>query len=315
MRKALIVGINNYPGNPLTGCVNDATKIEKILSRNYDCSLNFSCKLLSGPPENITRSLLRQNITDLFSQDVEVALLYFSGHGTANNLGGYLVTQDATRFDEGVSMTEVLTLAHQSRAHEIIIILDCCHSGAYGQVPVINNENAILREGISVLTASRGSEAAVEIGGEGLFTFLVCDALVGGAADIVGDITVASIYAYVDQALGPWDQRPLFKSHVSKLIKIRRAKPSIDSAILRHLPEIFLSQNDEKKLDPSYEHTSNNQVEENVKIFEYLQQYNRNGLVEPVGEKDMYFVAIHSKSCKLTQKGKHYWRVVSSNLI
>lgn len=314
MRKALIVGINNYPSNPLGGCVNDAKKIEKILSRNYDGSTNFSCKLLIGPPKKITRSLLKQNIIDLFCQDTEVALFYFSGHGTANNLGGYLVTQDASCFDEGVSMTDVLTLTQQSKAHEIIIILDCCYSGAYGQVPVINN-NAILREGLSVLTASRGSEAAVEIGGEGLFTSLVCGALEGGAADIVGDITVASIYAYVDQALGPWDQRPLFKSHVAKLIKIRRAKPSISPNILRHLPEIFLSQNDKKKLDPSYEHTSNKPVQKNVKIFKYLQQYHRNGLVDPVGKRDMYFAAIHSKSCKLTQKGKHYWRVVSSNLI
>lgn len=318
MRRALMVGIDrydNYPTSSLKGCVNDAKRLAEILSRHYDGSPNFSCQRLISPPDNVTRPILRKNIEQLFQHDPEVALFYFSGHGTVNNLGGYLVTQDARSYDEGVEMTNLLTYANKSKAREVVIIIDSCHSGAFGQLPAINNEAAILREGVSVLTASRESQAAVEIGGEGLFTSLVCDALEGGAADIVGDVTVAAVYSYVDQALGPWDQRPLFKSHVSKLLKVRRADPVIQPNILRLLPTIFKSPTEEFQLDPSYEPTSQPQNEDHEKMFRYLQQYNRAGLVVPVGEQDMYYAAMNSKSCKLTPCGRFYWRVVTSNKI
>ena len=41
MRKALIVGIDNYPTSPLTGCVNDATAVAQSLRKNGDGSPNF----------------------------------------------------------------------------------------------------------------------------------------------------------------------------------------------------------------------------------------------------------------------------------
>ena len=49
MKRALIVGIDKYPGCPLYGCVNDAQKIKGVLSRNYDGTLNFQCEILTAP--------------------------------------------------------------------------------------------------------------------------------------------------------------------------------------------------------------------------------------------------------------------------
>jgi hypothetical protein len=72
-------------------------------------------------------------------------------------------------------------------------------------VPAANSTQAALRGGLSILTASRSSRSSLELGERGLFTELVCSALDGGAADILGNVTVASIYAYVDQAFGAWD--------------------------------------------------------------------------------------------------------------
>jgi uncharacterized caspase-like protein len=183
--------------------------------------------------------VLREAIDDLFKGDPEVALLFFAGHGTVNNLGGYLVTQDAKKYDEGVSMTDVLTLANNSKAHERVIVLDCCHSGALGQLPAITNDAAVIHEGVSVLSACRDTEYAMEANGGGLFTSLVCDALEGGAADVCGKVTVASLYAYVDEALGVWSQRPLFKSHVSKLVSLRTCAPAVPWDVLRLLPGYF----------------------------------------------------------------------------
>src|SRR6266849_5540372 len=150
MRKALIVGIDAYQSAPLTGCVNDANKMEEVLRRNEDGSPNFDCKKLVAPTQSITKAILKRNVEELFAYQTDVALFYFSGHGTENNLGGYLVTQDAKAYDEGFSMQEVLTLANNSKVREVFIILDCCHSGALGSIPAVQNFNANIKEGVSI---------------------------------------------------------------------------------------------------------------------------------------------------------------------
>ena len=99
-------------------------------------------------------------------------------------------------------MTEILGLANKSRVKNKVIILDCCYSGNMGTPNIADNGVAQLAEGVTVLTASRGSEVAMEQGNGGVFTDLVVAALQGGAADLRGHITPGSIYAYVDQALG-----------------------------------------------------------------------------------------------------------------
>src|SRR5258708_22367341 len=118
MRKALVVGIDDYPASPLAGCVNDAQRMAELLSRHHDDAPNFECRTVVSSNTTITRPSLKELINELFSADNEVALFYFAGHGTFNNLGGYIVTPDAKRYDEGVSMTDVLTMVNKSQAHE-----------------------------------------------------------------------------------------------------------------------------------------------------------------------------------------------------
>jgi len=260
MRRALCVGIDLYPFGSLTGCVSDAERMAGVLATNEDGSPNFDCRILTAPLEGtvdaVTRPVLRQAVEQLFKDQADVALLHFSGHGTVNNLDGYLVTQDAKSYDEGVSMSDVLKMANGSAASEVVILLDCCHSGNLGNPPVIDNTKALLREGVSILTASRGDQPSVEVSGGGLFTSLVVDALGGGAADILGEVTAPAVYAYVEAALGAWDQRPLFKAHVAKVIELRRCQPAVDPTILRRLPEYFPLPAEDLPLDPGYEPTS-----------------------------------------------------------
>ncbi len=315
MRRALLVGIDDYPAAPLTGCVADAEAMADVLRTNVDGSPNFDCQLLTAPSATITRAILKRKIDELFQQPTDLALFYFSGHGTDNNLGGYLVTPDAVTYDEGVAMADVLTLAHKSRIAEIVIILDCCSSGAFGALPTVDNEAATLREGISVLTASRSSEAAIELGGRGMFTALVCDALAGGASDVLGNVTVASVYTYVDESLGAWDQRPLFKAHISRLLPLRRDRPAVELNTLRQLTTWFPTGDAEFALDPAFEPTELPRDADREEIFRQLQKCRDAKLIEPVGEEHMYFAALHSTGCRLTPLGRHYWRLASEGRI
>lgn len=314
MKIALIVGIDHYPGSMLEGCVNDAQEINKVLSVNDDHSPNFSSELLVSSDKDITRSILKETINRLFSCDADVAVFYFAGHGTVNNLGGYLVTQDAKKYDEGISMVEVLTMANQSRSREVVIILDCCHSGAFGAVPAISNDKAHLREGVSVLCASRSYESALEQSGYGIFSALVCEALYGGASNLLGDVTVADVYAFVDRNLKLWDQRPLFKCHVSKLTPLRKCDATIDLSILRLLPDFFPSPDYEYFLSMGYE-PSDNDERKQVEEFVAFRAYRAAGLLMPVGAVDMFRAALESKPCKLTKLGQYYWHVAKARRI
>ncbi len=311
MKKALIVGINDYPSAPLLGCVNDANAIAAILESHGDGAPNFGVKKMTSPSSIISRSALREAIERLFADDHDMALLYFSGHGFIKSTGGYLVTTDAKKYDEGVSMDEVLTLANQSKAKNRVIILDCCHSGALGSPSITGHNIAQLSEGLSVLTASRDSEKAMEVNGSGVFTSLVVDALNGGAADLRGNITPSSLYAYVDEALGAWDQRPIFKTNVTSFAPLRKIAPKVSFEIMRKITEYFPTPDAEHPLSPTYEDTEPNSIKEKVAIFKNLQKFQSVGLVVPVNAEFMYFAAINSKSCKLTALGYQYWRLVN----
>ena len=310
MKKALIVGINDYSSAPLSGCVNDANAIGTILESHGDGSPNFGIKMMTSPSLNITRSALREAIEQLFVGDDDMALLYFSGHGYIKSTGGYLVTTDAKKYDEGVSMDEVLTLANQSKAKNRVIILDCCHSGALGSPSITGSNIAQLSEGLSVLTASRDSEYALEINGSGVFTSLVVDALKGGAADLRGNITPGSLYAYVDEALGAWEQRPIFKTNVTSFAPLRKIPPKVPFETMRKITSYFATPDAAHTLNPTYEDTDPSAIKDNVKIFKDLQKFQSVGLVVPVDAEFMYFAAINSKSCRLTALGYQYWRLV-----
>lgn len=319
MRRALCVGIDEYAFGGLHGCANDAMRVEAVLSKHHDGSPNFDCKTLVAPSGAgsgvVTRAVLRDQLDKLFKDPAEVALFHFSGHGTVNNLDGYLVTQDAKKYDEGVAMSDVLKFANDSRASEVVILLDCCFSGNLGNPPALDNSKALLREGISILTAGRSDQPSVETGGGGIFTSLVIDALEGGAADLLGAVSAAAIYAYVEAALGAWDQRPLFKSHVSQVVMLRCCTPPVERAILRRLPELFPLPAEDLPLDPSFEPTSPKAIMRNVSDFGQLQTLYRIHLVTPVGATHMYDAAMQSKACRLTSTGRYYWRLAKEGRI
>jgi len=319
MRRALCVGIDAYPFGELRGCVADAERMTALLGNHEDGKPNFECRKMVAPVggavDIVTRSTLKRAIEQLLKARAEVALLHFSGHGTENNLGGFLVTQDAKSYDEGVAMADVLKMANDSRADEVVIFLDCCHSGHCGNAPSIDNTKALLRDGVSILTASRGDQVSVEASGAGLFTSLVGDALEGGASDLLGNVTAPAIYARVEAALGAWDQRPLFKAHVSTVVPLRKCRPPIDTGILRELPILFPVPAEDVTLSPEFEATFKKVDDAKREMFGKLQALNRVYLVVPVGVDHMYEAAMQSKACRLTAAGRYYWRLAKDNRI
>lgn len=313
-KQALIIGIDEYKSQPLNGCVADAKAIAKSLNYNSDTdkTLNFDIKLL----ENIkTKASLRSMIRTLFNSDADIALLYFSGHGYIDESGGYIVTPDGIADDPGISMDEILNLANRSYIKTKIIILDCCNSGAFG-APANLSEGAYLSKGMTIMTSSRENETSVEIDGHGVFTRLLLHALNGGAADLMGYITPGSVYAHIDRAIGNWGQRPTFRTNVIRFTPLKKVKPLIDPEVLNRIITYFPRPDDMFPLNPSFEWSNEDIADsENIKIFTDLQSMNRVGLVIPqnADPNHMYYAAMQSKSCCLTQLGHHYWQLIKNN--
>ena len=325
MRKALIVGIDYYEhSSSLFGCVNDAHSVNSVLARDSDGTKNFETRLLTGTGSNsmVLRKDLKGNIKELFHGNPDTALFYFAGHGYIESTGGYLVSSECLEGDEGLNMRELLEIANKSKAKNKIIILDCCHSGTFGNTSGVE-ETAILSDGMTILTASDPDQYAQEENGSGVFTNLLVDALNGSAANLIGQISPGSVYAHIDQAIGDWGQRPIFKTNVKKFTTLRKVQSSISLSDLQKIIELFPKKGEDFQLDPTFEPERAEgeadkypaPIEDNTEKFEILQKYNRVNLLVPVDAPHMWHAAMQSKSCKLTVLGEHYWNLVKKDRI
>ena len=330
MRRALIVGINSYKAiNGLAACVADAEAMSGVLSYHKNGDPNFDCMVLAdkmpdGSP--ITRAALRGALIDLFDFSGDV-LLFFAGHGFLGKTGGLLCTSDAVPGDWGIPMNEVVDLGHRSQARQILLILDCCHSGDMASQAAMDkdagkNPLAVLREDMTVIAASRANEGAVEAGGHGAFTGALLDALEGGAADHMGHVTAPAVYAYVSRRFTAWNQRPVYKTNATEVLVVRECEPLIERMKLRKLPELFPSVDHKLRLDPEFEpedeegNVKQPVNESKVEIARLLKAYRDTGLVRSSKpDLQLYWVARRSDTVELTARGKEYWWLVVNKKI
>lgn len=332
MKKALVIGIDDYASpNELTGCVNDAVEVAAMLEKHGDESPNFTVKRLLSNGGTVTSEKMHDKIVQLFSGDAEVAVLYFAGHGIVNDNtnAGHLIATDGRYPNWGIALTEVIQLANDAypKITSSVIILDSCQSGQIAQSAMVNRGggvSSVIGDGVTILTACHRDQQAVEDGGHGKFTSILLDGMYGAASDILGRVTPAALYAYVDQTLGDWGQRPIYKANVQKFITLREVPPTVDKSILRKLPTYFPTSAHVFKLDPSYEPERGEETdklkhipvnENNARIFKELQQCSYVGLIRPTEHPHMWHSAIHSGGCKLTATGAHYRFLAANNKI
>jgi DivIVA domain-containing protein len=143
-------------------------------------------------------------------------LLYFSCHGVKNDRGRLYFTAPNTKLTRlastGISSDFVAEQLYECRARRIILILDCCYSGAFtrgmmrraGEEVTVDN---LIGKGRAILVASSAMEYAFEIDGtdiegEGItsvFTRAIVHGLTTGEADRDDDglVSVDDLYDHV----------------------------------------------------------------------------------------------------------------------
>ncbi|WP_260696196.1 caspase family protein [Rhizobium leguminosarum] len=230
-RKALIVGVDYYPGL-------------------------------------VERDRLRDSIEALFADKVQIALFYFAGHGYVDEGGGFLCSSEAGRGGVGIPLTDIMGFARESKASNKIIILDSCHGGIIGNKGAKSGVTEI-DEGMTLFTASTASQYSFGggNGAPGVFTNLMVDALEGAAANLVGDVTPA---AFTSTSISHWDlgaaSDRCSRRTSSRSYRFVAPTPPIALAELQQIATLFPTPNFRLKLDPSFEPERSREDAENANI-------------------------------------------------
>ena len=208
---ALLVTNSTFPQDPgnlleLEGPRSDAAVLRAALVDEKSGLFN---------PENIRlvtdreESYIRREIEDFFSTATrhDTLLLYYSGHGVlSQNNVLHLCARDSRRdrlAATTVSSTWITNVIEESAALVTVIILDCCHSGAFKGGGVAGSFSG---QGRFVLASSRPEELARDADAANhasVFTSAMSEGLINGAPDLDNDglIRIDDLHKYVDERL------------------------------------------------------------------------------------------------------------------
>ncbi|MEM9482703.1 MAG: caspase family protein [Cyanobacteria bacterium P01_F01_bin.116] len=242
-RDALIVGINQYQHLPrLTAAARDAEGIANILETHGDFRVRRLPEIIEnqrpsiGQQTAVSMQQLEQHLVRLLlpkgDHIPETVCFYFSGHGIQREIGireGYLAASDTqpNSSSSGLSLSWLRRLIKHSPVRQILIILDCCHSGEFIS---LKDEVWQGRDGQSYLfiAASREYEEAYESleSGYSVLTQAVISALPPQRSEN-GRITSADLVASLTNQLRGELQQPLFEQGGSEITITRQTEKLI----------------------------------------------------------------------------------------
>lgn len=228
-RWALIVGIDQYVDSqisPLKGAANDARMLADSLIRYAGFPPDQVVVLATDQPSerqptrvNILRRL--SNIASAVPKD-GLLLVSFAGHGIERAGQAYLLPSDAQITDEisfledtAVSVSRMKERIQSIGVQQVMILLDACRNDPGGRADAPNNLtpayvnafNFSIRnrevEAFVVLYATAVGQRAYEFSEkrQGYFTWAVVEGLKGAAANEQGEVTLAQLVKYVQEAV------------------------------------------------------------------------------------------------------------------
>ncbi|MGH3720230.1 MAG: caspase, EACC1-associated type [Pseudonocardiaceae bacterium] len=203
-RVALLVGCSDYEDpafQQLPAPVQDIDAFRRVLTNRTIGDFTVDTKL-DKPSDEV-----REQIEHLFADRNldDLLLLYFSCHGVLDSRGRlYFVaanTKKARLGATGISAQWVREQMDHSRSQRIVLLLDCCYSGAFTRG--LRRRSAGTEEVLEQL-GGRGrvviaASDTMEYAYRSEFTDAVIRGLQTGAADLDGDgqVSVVELYHYV----------------------------------------------------------------------------------------------------------------------
>lgn len=225
-RFALLIGNATYPQgaglSPLRCPVNDVHGMAELLSAPERGG--YTVRTLQDQPHATVREAAFDILTSATRDDL--VLIYYSGHGKLDGDGSLFLATADTRSSKLLAtafpVEELKKFIQESPAQRIVVILDCCYSGALagafkgdvsGQVSSVLHGREAAGKGVYYLTASTDIQLAEERHGDrnSLLTKHIIAGIREGSADRDGDgvVTVQELLRYVqDQVPKEGRQKP-----------------------------------------------------------------------------------------------------------
>jgi WD40 repeat protein len=214
-RHAVLIGNSNFPDeprlSPLRCPENDVAGIRERLTspRNGLFDPLHVTAIVNAPSHEVLQSVER-TIRQVTRNDL--LLIYYSGHGQCDEAGRLHLAALNTRLDTlgstSVPIDQIKSYIDLAKTNRIVLILDCCYSGAAGGAFMKGGVDEELQQvsrgqGIYIVTASSAIQVAQEKEGDrySLLTKHLLDGLSEKEADVDGDgfISMDELYAYVDK--------------------------------------------------------------------------------------------------------------------
>jgi hypothetical protein len=199
---AIVIGVEKYSASlpPPTGARADAQRFSEMARSSLGLRPDHVQTLFD---EQATKGSIERALAAAQASVPPGGRIYFyfSGHGAPDASAGtpYIVPTDGDpQFLDAtaIQMKEVLSKLGQSKAREVLAIVDSCFSGAGGRSvlppgarPIVRVREEAAPAQLALFSASSGSEISgpAPDGNGGLFTKYVLDGLGTGAADMNGD--------------------------------------------------------------------------------------------------------------------------------
>jgi formylglycine-generating enzyme required for sulfatase activity len=201
---------------------NDVEGLVRVLSDKDRGNFDDLIALKNKPHYEILPVLNKTLTTAKKSDQV---LIYYSGHGKLNRAGRlHLATRNSEHGvleSTAISIGRIRELIDVSVTKKIILVLDCCFSGAVGDEFLrlrgdveSQLQMASRSRGTYIMTASTGIQVATEKEADrhGIFTKHLIHGIECGDADLDGDglITIDELYTYVhERVLEESHQQPM----------------------------------------------------------------------------------------------------------
>ena len=211
---ALLIGISKYEAGlaPLPKAEKDVDAMQRVL-------VNPEMGDFAPGDVTVLKNPQRQEMEDAIyhlyanRQKDDLVLFYFSGHGVTDEGGDFYFSTRQTQKNQNrlipttaVAATNVHSWMNKSRSRRLVVILDCCFSGAFAKgltakdSGIIDLQQHLGGEGRAILTASTSTQYAFESDGLDLsiYTHYLVEGIEKGAADQDGDgfIAVDELHRY-----------------------------------------------------------------------------------------------------------------------
>jgi hypothetical protein len=226
-RYALIVGVDQYADTQITtlgGASNDAKTLANALIQYAGFPGEQVTLLASDQPAerqptrgNILRRL--SNLAAIVPPD-GLLLISFAGHGIERGGQAFLLPSDSQVSNDidlleqtAINVSQIRDRVKKIGVKQVLMIVDACRNDPVGRANADNPLTAAYTRGFNFDLRNREVEAfatlyATEVGHrayeykekkQGYFTWVLVEALRGGAANAKGEVTLASLVKFLQE--------------------------------------------------------------------------------------------------------------------